>query len=72
MAWVAVRPDTLLEGDRSEYALHETINSSLLKPDKTNRANVACFMCDLATDPDTWSAWAGRLPVIVNSSTPAG
>lgn len=68
--WVAVRPDTLLEGDISQYALHEALVSSLFKPASTNMANVACFMCDLATSPDTWSAWTGKLPVIVNASAP--
>jgi nucleoside-diphosphate-sugar epimerase len=45
--WVAVRPDTLVEGDVKGYVLHEGLVSSLAKPDKTNMANVAHFMCDL-------------------------
>jgi hypothetical protein len=65
--WVAVRPDTLLEGDVSDYSLHETLVSSLFKPASTNMANVAHFMCELTTDPETWDRWAGRLPVIVNA-----
>ena len=64
--WIAVRPDTLLEGEISPYALHEVVVSSLFKPDSTNMANVACLMCDLAAGKETWSAWAGKLPVIVN------
>lgn len=32
----------------------------------SNMANVATFMCDLATDATTWDRWVGRLPVIVN------
>ena len=32
---------------------------------ETNMANVAHFMCELATDPEVWAAWRGRLPVIV-------
>ena len=70
--WVAVRPDTLLEGDVSEYSLHATLVSSLFKPASTNMANVAHFMCDLTTDPPTWDRWVGRLPVIVNASTSNG
>jgi hypothetical protein len=31
-------------------------------------ANVAHFMCELATDPEAWAAWQGKLPVIVNAS----
>lgn len=68
--WVAVRPDTLLEGDVSQYVLHETLVSSLFKPDSANMANVAHFMCELATIPETWSAWTGKLPVVVNASAP--
>ena len=70
--WVAVRPDTLLEGGVSAYSLHENLVSSLFKPDSTNMANVAHFMCDLVTDAETWDRWAGRLPVIVNGSGPNG
>jgi nucleoside-diphosphate-sugar epimerase len=66
--WAAVRPDSLREGGVAEYALHENLVSSLLRPDETNMASVAHFMCELATDPGTWAAWQGKLPVIVNSS----
>ncbi len=66
--WVAVRPDTLKEGDVTEYALHAGLVDSLFRPGETNRANVAHFMCELATDPEAWAAWRGKLPVIVNAS----
>jgi nucleoside-diphosphate-sugar epimerase len=69
--WVAVRPDTLLDGDVSEYALHEGLVSGLFKPDSTNMANVAHCMCELATDPQVWSDWRGKLPVVVNAGTSA-
>jgi hypothetical protein len=65
--WVAVRPDTLLEGDVSEYKLHEGLVSSLFAPDSTNMANVAHFMCELATNPKAWDDWKGKLPVIINA-----
>jgi putative NAD(P)-binding protein len=65
--WVAVRPDSLLEGDVSEYALHEGLVSSLARPDSTNMANVAHFMCELAEDPALFDQWAGKMPVIVNA-----
>jgi hypothetical protein len=67
--WTVVRPDTLLEGDISKYALHEGLVSSLAKPDSTNMANVAHFICELATDPAIFADWKGRMPVIVNSGT---
>jgi hypothetical protein len=66
--WSAVRPDSLLEGDVTEYALHEGLVDGLFRPGQTNMANVAHFMCELATDPEAWAAWQGKLPVIVNAS----
>ena len=68
--WAAVRPDTLLEGDVSEYTLHENLVSSLFRPDSTNMANVAHFMCELVRSDMVWARWSGKLPVIVNATTP--
>lgn len=67
--WVSVRPDSLLEGDISEYTLHEGLVSSLFAPDSTNMANVAHFMCELVTNPKAWDDWKGKLPVIINATT---
>ncbi len=64
--WVAVRPDSLKDGDVTEYALHEGLVDSLFRPGETNMANVAHFMCELATDAEAWATWRGKLPVIVN------
>ena len=66
--WVAVRPDTLREGDVSEYSLHDGLVSSLFAPDNTNMANVAHFMCELATNSKAWDDWKGKLPVIINAT----
>ncbi len=66
--WVAVRPDSLLEGDVSGYGLHEGLVSSLARPDSTNMANVAHFMCELVVNPKAWNDWKGRLPVIINAT----
>ena len=68
LQWVVVRPDTLKEGDVTEYELHEGLVNSLSRPGETNRANVAHFMCELATDAAAWATWQGKLPVIVNTS----
>jgi NAD(P)-dependent dehydrogenase (short-subunit alcohol dehydrogenase family) len=65
--WVAVRPDSLKEGGVTGYALHEGPVDSLVRPGETTMANVAHFMCELATDPAAWAAWQGKLPVIVNA-----
>jgi hypothetical protein len=67
LQWAAVRPDSLLEGDVSEYTSHEGLVNSLFAPASTNMANVAHFMCELATNPKTWADWKGKLPVVVNA-----
>ena len=64
--WVVVRPDTLLDGDVTEYRLSSELVSSIFRPDKTNMANVAHFMCELTADDPTWKRWKGGMPVIVN------
>ncbi len=66
--WTTIRPDTLLEGDGSDYTLHEGLVNSLFSPGSTQMANVAHFMCELVTDPNAWNAWKGRLPVIVDAA----
>lgn len=65
--WAIVRPDSLLEGEVSEYALHEGLVNSLFAPGSTNMANVAHFMCELVTNPKTWADWNGKLPVVTNA-----
>jgi hypothetical protein len=68
VTWAVVRPDSLKEGDVTEYALHEGLVDSLFRPGQTRMANVAHFMCELATDAQAWAAWRGKLPVIVNAA----
>jgi NAD(P)-dependent dehydrogenase (short-subunit alcohol dehydrogenase family) len=65
--WVAVRPDTLLEGDVSEYSMHAELVDTLFKPGSTNMANVAHCMCEMVTDTKVWDTWKGQLPVVVNA-----
>ena len=69
--WVVVRPDSLLAGDAGEYAPAEELRIPLFRPASTRMANVAHFMSDLVTDPATWAAWRGKLPVIVDVPVPA-
>jgi hypothetical protein len=68
--WTVVRPDTLLEGGVSEYALHASLISSLFAPDNSNMANVAHGMCEMVTNPKAWDAWKGKMPVIINAAAP--
>jgi NAD(P)-dependent dehydrogenase (short-subunit alcohol dehydrogenase family) len=69
--WAVVRPDSLLEGEVSEYTLHQGLVSSLFAPGQTTMANVAHFMCELVTSPTAWAAWKGKAPVIVNTASKA-
>jgi hypothetical protein len=66
--WVVVRPDALLEGETSGYALHAGLVNSLFSPGRTTMANVAHFMCELVTDPGAWEEWKGRMPVVVDAN----
>jgi nucleoside-diphosphate-sugar epimerase len=70
--WTIVRPDSLREGEVSEYAVHEGLVDSLFAPGKTNLANVAHFMCELVTNAKTWAEWKGKLPVVVNVGAEGG
>jgi nucleoside-diphosphate-sugar epimerase len=69
--WAVLRPDTLLEGEVTGYALHEGIVNGLFSPGSTNMANVAHAICELVTNPKTWEEWKSRLPVIVNAPNQA-
>jgi nucleoside-diphosphate-sugar epimerase len=64
--WVVVRPDSLLEGEVSAYALHPGLVNGLFAPGRSTMANVAHFICELVTDPAAWKAWKGRMPVVVD------
>lgn len=55
-------------GDVGEYVVSESLVASIFKPDSTRMAQVAHFMCKLATDDATWQRWSGRLPVIVDTA----
>jgi hypothetical protein len=69
--WSVVRPDSLLEGEVSEYSVHESLVNGLFSPGSTKMANVGHFMCELVTSPETWAAWRFRLPVIVDAAAPS-
>lgn len=66
--WVVIRPDTLLDGEVSEYTLHEGLVNGLFAPGNTNMANIAHFMGELVTNAKTWADWKLKLPVIVNAA----
>ena len=70
IAWVAVRPDGLIDADEvSAYEVHPSpMRSAIFDPGRTSRVNVGHFMADLITDDDTWQQWKGQMPVIYNSA----
>ncbi len=70
LEWVVVRPDSLVEGDAGEYAVHEGLVDGLFSPGQTTMRNIAHFMGELLTDDASWARWRGRLPVIVNQRVP--
>jgi uncharacterized protein YbjT (DUF2867 family) len=71
LEWVAVRPDTLRDGLVTDYSLHDSLVSSLFRPDSSNRANVAHFMCELVYNPQLWDQWRFALPVVRNVDSAA-
>ncbi|MCF7942442.1 MAG: SDR family oxidoreductase [Spirochaetia bacterium] len=68
IAWVAVRPDTLI--DRDAESPYEVVGSPERSPvfnaGKTSRINVGHFMAELATDDALWQQWVYKTPVIYN------
>lgn len=71
--WATVRPDGLIDQDAvTPYELHPSpTRSAIFDAGETSRINVAHFMADLITDPETWETWKGRMPVIYNQDSPA-
>jgi hypothetical protein len=68
VSWVVVRPDSLVEGERSAYRAHDGLVASLFRPDKTRMANVARFMAELTSNEAAWRRWRGKMPVIVDET----
>ncbi|KAF9435826.1 hypothetical protein BGZ76_005429 [Entomortierella beljakovae] len=68
--WTVVRPDGFIDGEVSEYKLLDSIQHSFYEADKVTRANIAHFMCDLASNPKTWETWKFKMPVIIDANQP--
>lgn len=65
--WVVVRPDNLTtESTVSAYDTELSPTSTLFKPHKVSRLNVAHFMAKLIQEPELWKKWRGNMPVIFN------
>lgn len=65
--WVVVRPDNLTtESTVSAYDTELSPTSTLFKPHKVSRINVAHFMAKLIQEPELWKKWRGNMPVVFN------
>jgi len=66
VAFCAVRPSDMKDGDASDFTLHGTLQNGLFKAGTTTRANVGEFMANLVTKPDVWAEWKTSYPQILN------
>eukprot|EP00435_Cladocopium_sp_Y103_P008492 s4353_g2.t1 len=66
--WCAVRPELLIDGEVTQYELHESLVCSIFSAGQTTRANVAHFMCELVQDPSVWQKWNKKFPLIYNAA----
>lgn len=67
--WVVVRPDNLTtENTVSAYETDISPVSTLFKPNKVSRINVAHFMASLLNERELWARWRGKMPVVFNAS----
>ncbi len=66
--WCVVRPDSLIDDLKvSDYRLYPSpIRNVIFDAGETSRINVADFMSALASDPQLWQTWQGKMPVIYN------
>ncbi|NJN28615.1 MAG: NAD(P)H-binding protein [Cyclobacteriaceae bacterium] len=68
IAWVAVRPDSLINASVvSAYEVHPSpTRNPIFDAGTTSRINVANFMAELLTRNELWEKWKGQMPVIYN------
>lgn len=68
LEWCAVRPDSLIDEELSEYTLHQNLVTNLFETRLTSRINTAHFIVQLALDDKVWEEWKFKLPVILNKN----
>jgi hypothetical protein len=64
--WCVVRPDAFVDGSITKYSVHQQLQTRILCPGQTTKANIAHFMCDLALEPAVWQAWKHKMPTILD------
>ena len=62
--WVVIRPDSLINGEISDYEVVKTPPRTIFNGIKTTRSNVAHFMCECVENQSIWDRWKGKMPVI--------
>jgi nucleoside-diphosphate-sugar epimerase len=68
MEWVAVRPEGLTNiAHVTRYDVHPSPTTTMSTGGQTSRINVAHFMAELVSSPESWSKWCGKMPFIINS-----
>lgn len=72
-SWVAVRPDTLVDEEKSSAyeVVEHPKQSPVFNALKTSRINVASFMTDLLLDETLWQQWKFKTPIIYNTDDSA-
>ncbi|WP_375748112.1 NAD(P)-binding oxidoreductase [Vibrio sp. HN007] len=68
LEWVAVRPDSLVDQPiKTEFSVHMSpICDPIFASMESSRINVANFMVELISSPQTWSVWKNEMPVLYN------
>ena len=64
--WCSVRPDTLINGEISEYVITESPTTKITNGTDTTRANVGNFIVRLIENNDLWNEWKFKMPCIKN------
>jgi hypothetical protein len=63
--WVALRPGDFADGPAGEYVLRSS-SSIFDKDNVTNMPNTAAALVELSSNPELWSTWKNKMPIIVN------
>ena len=66
--WCSVRPDSLIDAERSPYDINESPTTGILTGCPTARSNVAHFMTELVENSELWSKWKSKMPVVMNAT----
>ena len=66
--WCSVRPDSLIDAERSPYDIDESPTTGILTGRPTARSNVAHLMTELIDNTELWTMWKFRMPVVMNAT----